>query len=190
MNKQVFTRTALGLVAAAGIAVPLALAAGMWTAGAPTVPIVGTTTQPGSYPQLTGTELLPFDTKLPNGAYPQSAAVNVGQLVMLGAAMGANTATMTGTGATATATLSTQAGLLTSGAVTTAAGATQVLTLTNTMITTTSNLQAAAFLGASTAGRVQVTSIVPGSGSAVITITNIGTAALNGTYRLAFWINQ
>lgn len=179
----------LALLAGLLLAGP-AIAAGMWTNGSPQVPIVGTTTQPGNYPQMTGNELLPFDTGLPAGAYPQSAAVNAAQLVMLGAAIAGNTATATGTGATATATLSTRGGVITSGSVTTAPGATQVVTLTNTMVSASSVVQAAAYLGTSTAGSPQVTSIVAGAGSVVITVTNNGTAALNGTYKLVFWISQ
>lgn len=175
----------LALLAGMLLAGP-AIAAGMWTNGSPQVPIVGTTTQPGNYPQMTGNELLPFDTGLPAGAYPQSAAVNLAQLSMFAAAMGDSSTTATGTGSTSTATLNAVMGTVVSGAITTAAGATHTMTITNSTVTAASKLQYAVYNLGNTAGVMRVTSVTPGSGSFVVVFTNVGTAAVNGTIDFAF----
>jgi hypothetical protein len=178
----------LMLAGAFALAAPLAFAAGVWTNGAPQLPIIGTTTQPGNYGQLMGNELLPFDTGLPAGAYPQSAAASVAQIAAVGAAMTTNASTITGAGATGTVTASTQVGLITSAASTMAVGATQTVTVTSTLVTAASNVDATAFLGTSAVGRVQVQSVTPGAGSWVVVIKNVGTAALSGTYQIGFYV--
>lgn len=91
------------------------------------------------------------------------------------------------TSTAAACTLSKQAGIVTSEALTTAAAGTWSLVLTNTLITASSNILAQATLGTATTGTPLVTKITPGAGSATIVVTNIAAAAaLNGTILVNF----
>lgn len=153
-----------------------ALAAGYYTND---LPLVGPTQ---TYKNMTGYELVPADTQLANGAPPQTVAPSTMQLAALGAAMAANTATAV----SGAATLSTEFGSVTTDSLTTAAGATYTLTLTNSTITAASKVQAQVFAKTSTAGLLRVTSVTPAAGSVVIVVTNVGTAAANGTALVTF----
>lgn len=90
-------------------------------------------------------------------------------------------------GATATAsagaaTMNAARGVVTSEALTTAAGSTYTLTLADTFIKAGSVVSASAKLGTATTGVPLVTKVVVTAGQAVITVLNIAaTAALNGT---------
>ena len=71
---------------------------------------------------------------------------------------------------------------------TTASTSAQILTLTNSLITATSAiLVSAANFGANDA-QMTVTRVIPGTGTAAITVLNNGAAALNGNIVLTFWI--
>lgn len=95
--------------------------------------------------------------------------------------------TGTVTAAAGAATLSTQNGIVTSEALSTAAGATYTLTLTNTKISAASVVMAQSTLGTATTGYPTVSKITPGAGSVVIVVTNeSGAAALNGTILVTF----
>lgn len=95
----------------------------------------------------------------------------------------------TATATAGAATLNTQLGVVTSEALTTAAGATYTLTLTNTKIATTSRLFVSTGYGTSTTGSPAVMRVQPAAGSATIVIQNIhATVALNGTITIAFLV--
>lgn len=156
-------------------AVGSAWAAGYLTNGLPQLPLIGTTSNPASYGQLYGNELIPVDTGLPGGQVPQSVAAQVAEVAAAGACMAATTVTA----AAGAVTSNTLCGTVTSESLSTAVGANYTLTLTDSLISTTSQVYAGAWLKTATAGKVQVQSIVLSAGSAVIVVKNVGTAAIN-----------
>jgi hypothetical protein len=98
-----------------------------------------------------------------------------------------NTATGTATSTAAAATINTQNGVITTEALTTAAGATYTMTLTNSYIKVGSVVLVSVGKGTDTAGMPVVAFVTPAVGSAVIIIQNIHASnALNGTITLAF----
>lgn len=98
----------------------------------------------------------------------------------------ASSGTATGTGGTSTVTINAQMGTITTDAITTAAGATHVITLTNSAINTSSRMFATANASGS-AGMPVVTSVVPASGSATITIQNIhASSAFNAAIKVYY----
>lgn len=140
-----------------------------------------------SYSSLTGGELIPADTLEPGGVNPATVAISVFQL----AAYAADLAAQTGTASAGAVTLSTERGVITSEALTTAIGGTYTLTLTNTLVKVASTVYAEAYNGTSTAGTsagLTVTSITPAAGSVVIVVTNNSGAILNGTIKIAFQV--
>ena len=69
---------------------------------------------------------------------------------------------------------------------TTAAGATQDFTITNSLVTAASGIiYSIANLGANDA-QMQITRMIPGAGSFVVSVKNIGAAALNGDVIISF----
>lgn len=127
-------------------------------------------------------------TSLPAHAYRTQAATVPTRAVLINngqvAALGTITATATGTGGTSTATLSTPLGVITTGAITTAAAADHVMTVTNTIVTTASVITVTVNKNGSTGWPV-ITSVEPGSGSFVIRITNAhASAAFNAALKL------
>lgn len=83
-------------------------------------------------------------------------------------------------------TVSKMAGVITTEALTTAAGASQALTITNTLCASTS-LVLVTRAGGTSAGGTPVIKAVPGSGSFVITLDNKhASAAFDGTFILSF----
>jgi hypothetical protein len=96
----------------------------------------------------------------------------------------------TATATTGAATLNTQAGVVTSEALTTAAGSDYILTLTSSLVTAASQVFASAALGSSTQGIPGVIAVTPGSGSVTIRIRNFhATLAFNGAIKIAFQVN-
>jgi len=186
MKKLSFLRSGLGIAAAACVAVPLAFAAGYLTNGLPLASAPAYTASNGNGFTYSGEpggyELLSLDTQLPGGSAPQSVAATVFQVGALAAVANSNAATAS----SGAATLSTTYGVVTSEALTTAAGASYTLTLTNTTITAKSAVQASAFLAAGTTGALQVVSITPAAGSVVIVVKNVGTVALNAAIKVVF----
>lgn len=80
-------------------------------------------------------------------------------------------------------------GEATSSSLTTAAGATASITITNASIVATSKVFAAVKNGTNSAGMPVITTITPGSGSAVVVVQNIhASAALNGTLKLEYFV--
>lgn len=95
--------------------------------------------------------------------------------------------TKTATATAGAATLAKSAGVVTSEALTTAAGATYTLTLTNTTIAAADQVFASIALGTATTGVPVVTTVKEAAGSVVIVVQNIhASAALNGTIRIKF----
>lgn len=87
------------------------------------------------------------------------------------------------------ATLAKMAGVITSEALATAAGATYTLTLTNTNIAATDQVFASVSLGTATTGMPVIATVKPGAGSVVVVLQNIhASAALNGTIKIAFMV--
>lgn len=91
------------------------------------------------------------------------------------------------TAASNAATLNGGYGVVTSEALTTAAGATYTLTLTNGDITASSIVMASTNLGAGTGGTPAITSVKPAGGSVVIIVQNVhASAAFNAAIKIAF----
>ena len=165
-----------------------------WSAGYTTngLPLIS----PGAaYSNLSYRALLSVDTQLPSGRNPQTVATETFRLAAMSSEMIANQATSTA----GAATLNTVGGLVTTEALTTAPGATYVFTLSNSVLLASGPTQAAGMFaihsksntgGQSSAGALglQISSVVQTAGQAVVTITNNGTSALNGTMLLAFHI--
>lgn len=85
------------------------------------------------------------------------------------------------------ATLSKSSGVITSEALTTAAGVVYTLTLTNTVIAATDQVFVSVGNGTNTTVGPALVSVTPAAGSVVIVIRNThASAALNGTIKVAF----
>ena len=98
-----------------------------------------------------------------------------------------DTGTKTATAVAGAATLNKNAGVITSEALTTAAGATYTLTLTDSAIAAADQVMASVSLGTATTGTPTITTVTPAAGSVVIIVQNIhASAALNGTIKIAF----
>lgn len=95
--------------------------------------------------------------------------------------------TKTATAIAGAATLNKSAGVVTSEALTTAAGATYTLTLTDSKIAAADQVFASVNLGAGSGGTPCVASITPGAGQVIIVIQNIhASAAFNAAIKIAF----
>lgn len=100
-----------------------------------------------------------------------------------------DTGTKTAAASAGAATLSKSSGVITSEALTTAAGASYALTLTNTKIAAADLVFASVQYGTSTTGIPVVSTITPGAGSVVIKIENNDlAAAFNGTIKISFFV--
>ena len=98
-----------------------------------------------------------------------------------------DTGTKTATASSGAATLNKMAGVVTSEALTTAAGAEYTLTLTDSDIAAADQVFASVSNGTSTAGTPAIATVTPSAGQAVIVVQNIhATAAFNGTIKIAF----
>lgn len=85
------------------------------------------------------------------------------------------------------ATINAQTGVITTEALTTAAGATYVMTLTNSLIKSSSIVSVVVGKGTATGGSLSPAWVTPGTGSAVIVLQNNDLAtAVNGTTKIAF----
>ena len=93
----------------------------------------------------------------------------------------------TATSTAAAATINKQTGLVTTEALTTAAGSTYTFTLTNSAINASSLVFVTVGKGTASAGEPVVQFVTPAAGSAVILIRNVSAAAaLNGTITIGF----
>lgn len=132
--------------------------------------------------QIPGGATFPLDTQLTQGVQPQTGAITITQLAAQLATITANTATST----VHAATLNTTGGLITTEALTTAAGADYTFTLTNSLVTALSTVNVSMSFGTNSAGAITLKSVTPAAGSVVFVFTNSGTAAFNGTMLIAF----
>lgn len=100
-------------------------------------------------------------------------------------------ATGTATSTAGAGTVNAQTGLITTEALTTAAGATYTMTLTNSLITSRSMVFVTVAKGTATAGEPVVQFVTPSTGSAVILIRNVAAAAaLDGTIKIGFKVEN
>ena len=98
-----------------------------------------------------------------------------------------DTGTKTATASGGAATLNKSAGVVTSEALTTAAGATYTLTLTNSTIAAADQVFASVNLGAGTGGTPTVAAVKPAAGSCTIQIQNIhASTAFNAAIVIQF----
>ncbi len=101
--------------------------------------------------------------------------------------LGTDTGTATSTAGAAT--INYQCGIITTEALTTAAGATYTMTLTNSAISASSIVLVTVGKGTATTGEPVVQFVTPASGSCVILIRNVAAAAaLNGTIKIGFTV--
>jgi hypothetical protein len=163
--------------------------AGWITNGLPTVHALvenGVTISPvplTNLPSVSG--LVPVDVVTLAGAQPITVGATPFQIAAAAAELISNVFTSTVHAATANVT----GGLITTEALTTAAGATYTFTLTNSLLVAGAAAPEVFIKnGTNTAGVPQVTSITNAVGSTVIVVTNIGTAAFNGTMLIGFHI--
>lgn len=95
--------------------------------------------------------------------------------------------TKTATATAGAATLNKGSGIVTSEALTTAAGATYTLTITNSTIVASDLVFASVQLGTATTGTPVVTTATAGNGTLTVVVQNIhASAALNGTIKISF----
>lgn len=92
----------------------------------------------------------------------------------------------TATSTAAAASLSTQVGVITTEALTTAAGATYTFTLTNPLINANTLVNTVVGKGTATTGGLVPIFTTPAAGSAVIILQNVTLAAVNGTVKLYY----
>lgn len=139
----------------------------------------------GLYPQIGSRAEVAVDTEKSGGSPPQSVAAFAFGMIAQAGELVANAATSTA----GAATLNTFGGLVTTEALTTAAGASYSFVLTNSLITATSTAPIVAIYSKSNtiAGMVPI-SVTVAAGSATIVFQNQGAAALNGTMLIAFHV--
>lgn len=148
--------------------------------------LIGATATPfvsGNFPVASGTAGLMVDSGVAAAQLMRLNAVNTltgsGQIVLVKAS---------GTESANAVTASGNAGVITTSALSTAAGATYSITWTNTLITATSVIGLTIQGGTNTVFSIQF-SCVPGAGSATLVIRNIGpTNALNGTVLIGYTV--
>jgi len=146
--------------------------------------------------QNTGTQASPTYTQLGTGA---SVAITGGTidgvtagattpLVALTAALlHVDSGTKTATAAAGAATLNKSAGVITSEALTTVAGATYTLTITDSDVAAADQVMASVQYGTATTGTPAIATVATAAGSVVIVVQNIhASAALNGTIKVSF----
>jgi hypothetical protein len=110
-----------------------------------------------------------------------------GVAVVAAPSISLDTGTKTATATAGAATLNKMAGVITTEALTTAAGATYTLTLANTDIAAADQVVASVFFGTSTTGTPTVASVTPTANQLVVVIQNIHPSAVfNGTLKIAF----
>jgi hypothetical protein len=165
-----------------------------WTANGLPIPgpatVNGTalTAPAGTYPQLSSLSQVSVDTEQSSGASPQSVGAYAAQIAMIACAMVKNTQTST----VAAATSNTFSGQIVTEALTTAPAATYSMVLTNSLIavapaaTTFSGIIFDIRSGTNTKVGMQPTSYTTAAGSVTLVFTNNGTAAVNGTFVIAW----
>ena len=86
------------------------------------------------------------------------------------------------------ATINTQSGIITTEALTTAAGATYIMTLTNSLINASSVVSTVVGNGTNTKCGLSPITVTPAAGSVVMQFQNVGLTALNGTIKIGFTV--
>lgn len=146
--------------------------------------LIGATATPfvsGNFPVASGTGGLMVDSGVPSAQLMRLNAVNTmtgsGQIVLVKA---------NGTEAANAVTASGNAGVITTSALTTAGGASYAITWTNTLITATSVIGFTIQGGTNTTQNINF-KVVPGAGTATLTIYNLTAAtALDGTVLIGY----
>lgn len=92
----------------------------------------------------------------------------------------------TATSTAAAATINAQAGVITTEALTTAAGATYLMTLTNSYINSGSIVNVSVGRGTATGAGLTPLAVTPGTGTCAILLKNPDGSAVNGTMKIAF----
>lgn len=165
ISKLYILGAALALSLAGALA---ASAAGYFTPGLPAVTAAN----------IASTFQIPVDTEYAQGRAPQTAYVTAGSLKTYSN----GGAIATGTASSGAATVAGERVVVTTEALTTAAGATYTLTLTNTSVAAASLVLCSVGLGSSTTGSPIMSTITPAAGSVVIKVmNNHASAAFNGT---------
>jgi hypothetical protein len=110
-----------------------------------------------------------------------------GQSTLNTYALSIGVGTKTATATSGAATLNQPSGLITSEALTTAAGATYTLTITNSTVAATDIPFASVYNGTNSAGTPVIATVTPASGTLTIVVRNAhASAAFNGTLKIAF----
>lgn len=86
------------------------------------------------------------------------------------------------------ATINTQSGVITTEALTTAAGATYTMVLTNSLVNSSSVVTAVAGNGTNTLCGLSPLTITPSTGSVTMVFQNVGLRALNGTMKIFYTV--
>jgi hypothetical protein len=116
-----------------------------------------------------------------------SAVTGVFSGLITGGSLKLDTGTKTASATAGAATLAKSSGIITSEALTTAAGAIYTLTITNTAVAAADIAFASAANGTNSQGWLHVERVTPGAGSLVVVVRNIhASEALNGTIKIAF----
>lgn len=97
---------------------------------------------------------------------------------------------ITATAASGAATCNGEYCVITTESLSTAGAAEYTLTLTNDRIDANSFILASVGLGTASAGDPSIGQITPGSGSVVITVTNLNSSSFNGTLKIRVMINN
>lgn len=169
--KKSFLAGVVALAALAAAAVP-ALAGGYYTANFPQVTAAN----------IASTFQLPVDTQYARGQNPQTAYVTAGDLKTFTNGGAIVTAAATAGAATANG----ERTIVTSEALTTAAGAIYTLTETNSSVAAASLVLCNVGQGTNTTDGPTVMTVTPASGSVVIKVKNThASVALNGTITVA-----
>lgn len=171
------SNVAMGQASVVSIPDP-ANAVGRFLVGAAATPFVS-----GNFPQASGTGGLMVDSGVAVSTLMQNNIVNTmtgaGQIILVKA---------NGTESANAVTASGNAGVITTSSLNTAGGATYAITWTNTKITATSVVTLTISGGTNTTQNITFT-VVPGAGSATLTIyNNTAATALNGTILISYLV--
>lgn len=162
---------ALALVATA------AIAGGIYTVGFPNI----------AASSITSGLRIPVDTNYSGGQQPQTAYITTGDLKTYSGGGAIVTASATAGAATANG----ERVIITSEALTTAAGAVYTLTLTDSSVAATSLMLCSVGNGTNTTVGPTLTGVTPGAGSATIAVRNgHASSALNGTIKIGCRISN
>jgi hypothetical protein len=168
MKRFAFAGAIAALAATFALAAAPVEAAGVYTNGFPQVTAAN----------IQSTFQVPADTQYAGGAAPQTAYVTTGDLKTY--ANGG--AIVTATGSAGASTAAGERVVITTEALSTAAGATFTETITNSAVTAASLPLCSVWYGTATTGTPTIARTQPGAGTLTVLVQNIhASAALNGT---------